>query len=67
VNNRDEVRDSNGNLLYYFESLRGEKIVRDSSGNLLGSVGMGQTRDALGNLVLIGEQPEVLYKGPTQL
>jgi hypothetical protein len=61
---RDEIRDANGNLLFCVDRDPGMRVVRDSNGNLLGSVGKGQTRDALGNLVVNGEQPAVLYKGP---
>jgi hypothetical protein len=63
---REETRDANGNLLFYVEDSPSGRLVRTAGGNLLGSVGMGQTRDASGNLILNAEQPAVLYPGPLQ-
>jgi hypothetical protein len=62
----DEVRDANGNLLFYIEKNGPTHPVRDANGNLLGRVGLGQTRENLGNLILNAEQPAALYRGPLQ-
>ncbi len=64
---REDVRDSNGNLLFYTEAAGGCVSVKDANGNLLGTVREGKTRDANGNLVVLGSQPGVLYRGPLSI